>query len=474
MSDKKIDITAKEITTVTSDQAKSASVSIKNVTGDVIRNKEYTTKVPTGSVQSTLVGATQDIIAAVNQNAITTQVPLDNLEFNLIGFGETSIPTSGKFKRKQDYFTYSDLSTISIQRLIIENKVVTDIFSRQVDFIRPFFDLANIQESFQTVVNYNRIFNNSTDISDEQRINLNKLTLDNLTSTDVSTIALTKVFNNTSQTSDLFFKKEFDKLVLEVADVSEEPRLNLSTPREEFIISLDQEFLSLSLLKLENVGFTDVRNITIDKVAISEVDSIDTPSLNTSKVLFSLLSGIQDTVSTAWSVNRTFTDLSTTNDFFSRVVEFNRDLLDQSVSSELIRFDTSVVRSDSTTPSDSTELVTDFNRLFTDVTNSSEVLSVNLSTVLNDTFISSELSSKETDKVLSTEFTKSDLITNITTTKNILENIVSVDLINIFKYTQRIFLESKQFTDSGFINNQNYFAEAYVEPGYVGTNTYFT
>lgn len=48
------------------------------------------------------------------------------------------------------------------------------------------------------------------------------------------------------------------------------------------------------------------------------------------------------------------------------------------------------------------------------------------------------------------------------------------DVINFLKFIDYPITSQITASDSGFANNQNYFAEAYVEPGYVGTNTYFS
>jgi hypothetical protein len=48
------------------------------------------------------------------------------------------------------------------------------------------------------------------------------------------------------------------------------------------------------------------------------------------------------------------------------------------------------------------------------------------------------------------------------------------DLLTAFKFIEYILQDAGSASDTGYANNQNYFAEAYAEPGYVGTNTYFS
>lgn len=52
--------------------------------------------------------------------------------------------------------------------------------------------------------------------------------------------------------------------------------------------------------------------------------------------------------------------------------------------------------------------------------------------------------------------------------------LVNSETISSLKFGDRRFEDAFQAISSGFANKQNYFAEAYVEPGYVGTNTYFS
>ena len=59
-------------------------------------------------------------------------------------------------------------------------------------------------------------------------------------------------------------------------------------------------------------------------------------------------------------------------------------------------------------------------------------------------------------------------------TKPLAEIMSSLDVISFFKFKGLLFLETAATNDSGFINNQNYFAGAYTTAGYVGTNTNFS
>ena len=58
---------------------------------------------------------------------------------------------------------------------------------------------------------------------------------------------------------------------------------------------------------------------------------------------------------------------------------------------------------------------------------------------------------------------------------NLLTSISSVqDLIDVLSSLSYSVLSQVLSQDTGYANNQNYFSQAYVEPGYVGTNSYFS
>ena len=66
-------------------------------------------------------------------------------------------------------------------------------------------------------------------------------------------------------------------------------------------------------------------------------------------------------------------------------------------------------------------------------------------------------------------FSKAEEIT-LTIGTNLLETLQFTETFTYDKYAVTLFTDQILKSDSGTINNQNYFASTYVEPGYVGTN----
>jgi hypothetical protein len=81
--------------------------------------------------------------------------------------------------------------------------------------------------------------------------------------------------------------------------------------------------------------------------------------------------------------------------------------------------------------------------------------------------------SKQADKSLNSISLPEDALTG-TSGKLLINLSQSLDAIVFFKFIERAFFNETTVSTDGFANNQNYFAEAYIEPGYVGTNTYFS
>ena len=80
---------------------------------------------------------------------------------------------------------------------------------------------------------------------------------------------------------------------------------------------------------------------------------------------------------------------------------------------------------------------------------------------------------KKADKSLnSTSLPEESIIGN--SGKFLSNLLISLDSLAYFKFLDRFFFNETTVSTDGFANIQNYFAEAYVEPGYVGTNTYFS
>jgi hypothetical protein len=179
----------------------------------------------------------------------------------------------------------------------------------------------------------------------------------------------------------------------------------------------------------------------------------------------------QETV--AVEASKVAEDTTAAADLFARQVDFSRSVADSSATSETVSLNTEKPASDVTTTSDTTTLVADFNRSPTDTANSSETLSFGVSKSITDILGLSETPVFENSKILSDSFTKQDEVRNAPN-KAVADYTISADYVTFYLFTNRYFDEIATTNDSGVINNQSYFAGSYIEPGYVGTNTYFS
>jgi hypothetical protein len=240
----------------------------------------------------------------------------------------------------------------------------------------------------------------------------------------------------------------FTKVVKDNTDNAELLVFDTSVVYNDIGLPVDQISFSTSFNLLTEFTKTDELSILTGSVLSSELTKDDTINFEIQPVL-------QSNIATTEELNRVFdsfrffessytpiTLLSTfvdsvqnsqtiTNDEFNRLVNYNIDLESLSLPIDQPIFNLSYNLNTVTDPEDQ--------------------INFNLSYHILTQYLSIESISNNPQKVLSSE-------------SNALEEL----LADIF--TLRKFEDEHQALDSGLINNQNYFAEAYVEPGYVGTN----
>lgn len=114
-------------------------------------------------------------------------------------------------------------------------------------------------------------------------------------------------------------------------------------------------------------------------------------------------------------------------------------------------------------------------KIISDTTQTGEIFSKILNTQYANQISSNTVIENSISKLAESSIYFADTITAVVTGKGISESIaITDDVISFFKYGNRFFFETAAIGSSGVINNQNYFAGTYVEPGYVGTNTYIS
>jgi hypothetical protein len=164
------------------------------------------------------------------------------------------------------------------------------------------------------------------------------------------------------------------------------------------------------------------------------------------------------------SVNfiRSFQDLvDATDDYYGAATvgddeyaSFNKNVSDILTKLDIVRFSVSTILQDILHNFDTSKYT--FTKPFTETTLNTETATKTTNTLQLDV----------------TGLYNRDLA-KFTPQPNKFDSIVFTDILTYLKSTANLFTDSIHLTDSGTINNQNYFASSYVTPGYAGTNVNF-
>jgi len=114
-----------------------------------------------------------------------------------------------------------------------------------------------------------------------------------------------------------------------------------------------------------------------------------------------------------------------------------------------------------------------YKRSISDSTNNTDIMSFITKPIISDIINISEIISRYQTKPIIDTSTASDA-QYIKSNRPIYDYTISSDIISFYKFPNRFINDIITTNDGGIINNQSYFAESYAEPGYAGTNTYFS
>jgi hypothetical protein len=177
--------------------------------------------------------------------------------------------------------------------------------------------------------------------------------------------------------------------------------------------------------------------------------------------------------SQAFSVTKSLTSSFASADAFNRTVLYNREPTDLANASEVFSKLANKGLVTNTTVGDTTTTQTDFKRILNSIVSNTELVVRAIQATKQDLVILPEQVRKRNTKILVTEFVQQDVLQKAPN-KALSSQSTTSDVVTFFKFGNRIFSEIATTNDSGVINNQGYFAESYVEPGYAGTNTNFS
>ena len=301
----------------------------------------------------------------------------------------------------------------------------------------------------------------SSSIAAEQKLlNFNKTLNTGYVTADVfsRTVDYVRKFTDTIDATDDFFGN---------ANIDDDQTARVGKTRIDWVVP--QEQLQFNSAKTLNTQFTrlDVLSNRLTKVLQSNSVTQDSSVLRAGKTLASAANSSDQSVKRA---TKTLLDTSTATDQFSRVVNYQRSFLELVDPTEVVQLTPRKVLLSPAVATDSFSRTVAYVRQLASQTSNSEHRVFDLQVNKLDTGTLTDVRAVTATKILQTAFTRSDTVAN-TPKKVVAELVTSSDTVSFFKFTNRFFNEIIAAQSSGIINNQSYFAEDYVQPGYAGTNT---
>lgn len=405
-------------------------------------------------------GFTKSDVVTLKWDAARVFTELKNTSDLITGFdvASTKLDTASTNETVSKYGT-KQLNTTFTQ---------SDQFSRTVWYIRNFEDLVDSTDDFLGAAN----------IDDDQIATIGKNTIDYATTSDYTR------FDGT-------------KLIIDTTAILNPISLRTTKILADSFTKTDLVVLNPQKVIRDIPTTTDVATKASSKVLVDVAFNTNPISLGPIKILSDSTNYTVDDFSRVVNYVRNFTDLvDATDDFYGsanidddQIASFGKNVIDYFATSDAKAVYLSIVKSDSYVVSDNTTFSS--GKILADSFTRNEVLSFNTNKQPLDSVTSLEVSTKSAGKTLSDTTNSSDTASKAsgklavdvfsstdTSYKNAgkvaSETLYTADVLTFLKYINPIFYETVLPADSGFINNQSYFAGAYVEPGYVGTNTYFT
>jgi hypothetical protein len=385
-------------------------------------------------------------------------------------------------------------------------KVVKDINFVQ-ETISRLFSTSKEDQVFNNdnlKFSYTKPFSNEFSFNDNSYRDISKLTLENKSAIDINNKDLSLLKTDIVNGSIELFRKDVSSTYNSQIQDSFDEIQKIDTSKR--LLSEKESFVSDNVTRLwsanRNLSSTFSYNDVITKKDVSKslltfFSQVDTPAILSEKTLLTSNNSSLDLIDFSVEYFRILTDAVDATDDFNEVesdddqtATFTKVLKDHGEYSELLTFDTSVVYQDNALLNDqpsfevNTKLANEFNY--------EDTISILTQNVLNSEFSKDDLVTFEAGlNLLSigstiSENLKFDLNYNISdlyianeilifnTFKPLSDNSVALEQLITDIFTSRKLEDENQTSDSGLINNQNYFAEAYVEPGYVGTNRTIT
>jgi len=400
--------------------------------------------------------------------------------------------TSNIGKRLNNQFGFSDFSFRSFLKTLEHNAINSEIISKNVSTVK--LEESNAEQLLTLLTS--KVLNsksNNDDILSTQWDAFKSL-FSNSETSEAAIFSLSTIYANISLPEESIVNNPFKVLNSETINedilISENGFFRLFTDR----VDATDDFNEVELDDDQNAIFTKVIKdnndiselLTFDTSTVYEDLSVSSEGISNLnfKVLSSessqeefivndvdkvLLDSFNNIDINFFDVNSIQSSQYTTTDVLSRVFNSFRSFENEPITNTVISNLVNSVQNSQTANTDDFSRIVNYNIELESLSLTIDKLIFNLSYNLNTiTDPQDQLSFNLAYNIL-TQYSGIESISN-GPQKNLSSNLITLDQFNANKFISRKFEDEHQALDSGLINNQNYFAEAYVEPGYVGIN----
>jgi hypothetical protein len=423
---------------------------------------------------------TKPLASGVTNTDVAIKTWLAQRQFSDLVASSTQIIFSASKQLQHGLVSTEQNQKRTVKSLVTVFGSIDQLFT-QVDYKRSFLDFVASTDDF---------FGNAN-VDDDQTARVGKNVLSWLLPTEQHTTDVAKVLNTTYSALEQARLQPTKVLLSEFGNTDQ---LFYLAGKLLNSVGVTQESQVFSVTKLLTSGFasTDAFNRTVlynrqptDLAAAGDVSSKladkglvtntavgDTTTTQTDFKRILANAGVTQDLQ-VFSVTKPLTSGFASTDVFNRTVLYNRQPTDLAAAGEVSSklADKGLVTN--TAVGDTTTTQTDFKRILNSIISNTELVARGIQATKQDLVILPEQVRKRNTKVLVTEFVQQDVLQKAPNKALSSQSTIS-EVLTFFKFGNRIFSEIATTNDGGVINNQGYFAESYVEPGYAGTNTNFS
>lgn len=384
------------------------------------------------------------------------------------------------YKNLEHIFVTVDQKTIQVAKTVTDQADLSE--QKQFSLQKPLVSTATSSDTVLTTWLAQRQFADQGTTTTQIYLEFGKQLEHGLLATEQNQKSAGKVLSSTSATSDQLnsqvdYKRSFLDFVVSTddffgnANIDDDQTARIGKNVVNLVLPVEQHSIVGSKVLSTQYSASEQAAIQTSKTLSSIFGSEELVVYDLDKVLLDTSTASEQQ---SFSVSKPLTTSFASTDTFNRTVIYNRQPTDQ------FNTDDTVIRNVNKgviTVTAATEQITtqtDFKRQLISLADSTELAAKILRTPKQDLVLLPEQVRKRTTKVLHTNVLQQNELVQKTPKKTILSQATTGENISFFKFGNRFFNEIATTNDSGVINNQGYFAESYVEPGYAGTNTYIS